>query len=72
MRTFQHWGASVQNWYWVEKYRGDEMDMPSSFVIRHVQTAISMGAEVLQIESYRYFFDNGEPRDVLSALWLAM
>lgn len=73
MSMFQHWGASIQNWYWPEQHYGsDEMDMPSSIVIRHVQTATSMGAEVLQFESCRYFFDNGEPRDIVNAACLAI
>ncbi len=73
MSTFQHWGASIQNWYWPEQHYGSsEMDMPSSMVIRHVQTATSMGAEVLQFESFRYFFDNGEPRDIVNATWVAI
>jgi cell division protein FtsB len=70
---FQHWGASVQSWYAVERLKLlDEMDMPTSLIIRHAQTATSMGAEVLQFESYRYFFDNGETREIAAALWLAI
>ncbi len=69
---FQHWGASIQNWYWVENRGYDEMDMPTSLIIRHLQTATSMGAEVLQFESSRYFFDNGEPRDIVTGVWLAI
>ena len=73
LNTFQHWGASIQSWYWPEKFEGSsEMDMPSSMVIRHIQTATSMGAKVLQFESCRYFFDNGEPRDIVNASWLAI
>ncbi len=70
---FQHWGGSIQSWYAVENL-GDssDMDMPCSMLIRHAQTAISMGAEVLQFESCRYFFDNGEPRDVTAAVCLAI
>lgn len=71
--TFRHWGASPQSWYWAEHHEGSsEMDMPTSLMIRHTQTAISIGAEVLQFEPNRYFFDNGEPRDIVGAIWLAI
>lgn len=57
--TFLHWGASVQAWYWTTTTGQDVMNMPIALLVQHAKTAQSMGAEVLQLEPYWYFFDNG-------------
>jgi len=67
---FQHWGGSIQSWYWKTHGYGSERDMPALRFMQHAVTAINMGAEMLEFEPYWYFFDNyGEPREVMHALW---
>jgi uncharacterized protein YoxC len=65
---FQHWGGSVQAWYWTTRYGSDLLDMPASLLVKHALSAESIGAEVLQFEPYWYFFDNGEARETLKLL----
>ena len=55
---FTHWGASVQPWYWADRYGGDPTSMPVWLLTWHALLAKNMGAEVLQFEPSWYFFDN--------------
>jgi hypothetical protein len=57
---FQHWGGSVQAWYWLTRYGSNPLNMPISLLIQHALSAKNIGAEILQFEPYWYFFDNGE------------
>jgi uncharacterized coiled-coil protein SlyX len=57
---FNHWGASVQAWYWTSYYNASLMDMPASLLSEHALAAKRIGAEVIQFEPYWYFFDNGQ------------
>jgi hypothetical protein len=65
---FQHWGGSVQAWYWTTRYDSDVLNMPISLLIQHALSAKNIGAEILQFEPYWYFFDNGEARENLKLL----
>jgi len=65
---FQHWGASVQAWYWTTRYGTDPMNMPISLLIQHALSAKSLGAEIIEFEPYWYFFDNGQPNENLRLL----
>jgi uncharacterized coiled-coil protein SlyX len=65
---FQHWGGSVQSWYWKTRVYGSELDMPISMLIQHALSAKNIGVEILQFEPYWYFFDNGEARENLKLL----
>ena len=56
---FQHWGGSVQAWYWLTRYGSNPINMPISLLIQHALSAKNIGAEILQFEPYWYFFDNG-------------
>ena len=67
-QTFQHWGGSIQAWYWETRYNSSLMDMPASLLIEHALFAKSLGAEVIEFEPYWYFFDNGEPNENLKLL----
>ncbi len=65
---FQHWGGSVQAWYYVTRYGTDPLNMPISTLTQHALLAKNMGAETIQFEPYWYFFDNGTPNDYLKLL----
>lgn len=67
---FNHWGESVQSWYWED--RELEGDMPVDLIVEHAVLARNMGAEVIQFEPYWYFFVNGEPRESMYAIWSAI
>lgn len=73
MQEFQHWGASVQAWYWVTRHEGSDcMNMPIPLMIEHSLLARDMGAEIIQFEPYWYFFDNGEARESLQRIVTAL
>ena len=65
---FQHWGGSVQAWYWTTRYGSDPLNMPISLLIQQVLSAKNIGAEILQFEPYWYFFDNGQANENLKLL----
>lgn len=65
---FQHWGGSVQAWYWATHGWVNPLNMPISLLIQHALSAKNMGAEILQFEPYWYFFDNGEAKENLKLL----
>jgi hypothetical protein len=65
---FQHWGASVQAWYWTTRYGSDPLNMPASLLIEHALSAKNMGAEVIEFEPDDYFFENGEATESLRIL----
>jgi uncharacterized coiled-coil protein SlyX len=65
---FQHWGGSIQSWYWQERGYGSEFDMPTSVLLEHTLAARKLGAEILELEPYWYLFDNGEPRENFQVL----
>jgi hypothetical protein len=67
-QTFQHWGGSIQAWYWTTRYDEDLMNMSPSLLIQHALSAKEIGAEILQFEPYWYFFDNGQANDNLKLL----
>jgi hypothetical protein len=80
-KMFQHWGGSVQAWYWETRHRGNystvpenppglsnPLNMPISTLIHHALSAKNIGAEILQFEPYWYFFDNGEAKENLKLL----
>jgi len=73
-KMFQHWGGSVQSWYWETYHRPNDdpfaltYQMPISLLIEHSLLAKYIGAEVIQFEPYWYFFDNGEAKDSLRLL----
>jgi archaellum component FlaC len=46
---FEHWGASVQSWYWNTHYSEDPADMPASLFVQQTLIAIYVGAELIQI-----------------------
>jgi len=70
----EHWGATVESWYWETRHRGlaahpeasvwEPNNMPVSFMICHAQEAVTMptvwysGAELLQFEAYWWFFEH--------------
>ncbi len=66
--TFQHWGGSIQSWYWQERNYGSEFDMPTSVLLQQTLVAKKLGAETLEFEPYWYLFDNGTPRENLQIL----
>jgi cell division protein FtsL len=66
--TFQHWGGSIQAWYWTTRYDSDPLNMPISLLIQHALSAKNIGTEVIQFEPYWYFFDNGEAKENLKLL----
>lgn len=65
---FQHWGGSIQSWYWVTRGLGNETEMPASMFLQHTLAAYNFGAEILQFEPYWYFFENGEPNENVKIL----
>lgn len=67
---FQHWGASIQAWYWDTRYE-DLLNMPISLLIQHTLAAKNIGAEIIQFEPYWYFFnsENGEITEKLEVLF---
>jgi cell division protein FtsL len=66
---FEHWGASVQSWYWNTQYSEDPADMPPSLFVQHTLIAIYVGAELIQFEPYWYLFDSeGQPTENLMLL----
>lgn len=65
---FQHWGASVQAWYWTTRTGQDPMDMPASLLVQQALSAKYIGAQILQFEPYWYFFDNGQTNQNLQLL----
>jgi hypothetical protein len=65
-QMFQHWGGSVQAWYWTTRYGSDPLNMPISTLIQHTLSAI--GAEIIEFEPYWYFFDNGQANENLNLL----
>jgi hypothetical protein len=66
-RMFQPWGGSVQAWYW-QRYDPNPLNMPASLLTQHALLAKYIGAEVIQIEPYWYFFDNGQANENLKLL----
>ncbi len=66
-QTFQHWGGSIQAWYW-ETRNSSLMDMPPSLLAEHALFAKTLGAEILEFEPYWYFFDNGQTNHNLTLL----
>ena len=66
---FEHWGASVQSWYWKEHGHGDETEMDPHLMINHAILARNMGAEIVQFEPYWYFFADGEPLETIRTMW---
>ena len=44
---FQHWGASIQAWYWDTRYDEDLQNMPRSLLSLHASVAKSAGAEII-------------------------
>ena len=67
-QTFQHWGGSVQAWYWETRNNSTLMDMPASLLTEHAVFAKSLGAEIIEFEPYWYFFNNGDANDNLRFL----
>jgi hypothetical protein len=65
---FQHWGASVQAWYWTTRYGSNPLNMPASLLMEHALSAKNMGAEVIEFEPDDYFFENGEATESLRIL----
>jgi len=66
---FEHWGASVQSW-WVNQTTGEAQDdLPIETVLEYAKLAKNMGAEIIQIEPYKYFFENGEPKETILKMW---
>jgi hypothetical protein len=66
---FKHWGASVQSW-WVDKETGeDRYDLPLETVMEYAKLARNMGSEIIQIEPYWYFFENGKPKEAMLTIW---
>lgn len=62
------WGASVQSW-WTDEQNGRHDDLPLEYVAQYARLARNMGAEIIQLEPYWYFFDNnGEPLATLHAI----
>ncbi len=55
---FAHWGASVQPWYWTDRYNVDVTTMPVWLLTWHALLAKNLGAEILQFEPSWYFLDN--------------
>ncbi|HLN44469.1 MAG TPA: hypothetical protein VK209_02055 [Candidatus Sulfotelmatobacter sp.] len=66
--TFQHWGGSIQSWYWQERSYGSEFDMPTSILLQQTLLAKKLGAETLEFEPYWYLFDNGIAKQNLEIL----
>jgi hypothetical protein len=66
---FEHWGVSVQSWYWEERGFGLEGDMPVDVMIEHAVIARNLGAEIVQFEPYWYFLVDGEPLETLRTMW---
>jgi hypothetical protein len=70
----EHWGATVETWYWETRHRGvfahpeasvfEPNNMPVSYMVCHAQEAVNMptvwysGAELLQFEAYWWFFEH--------------
>ena len=67
-QTFQHWGGSVQAWYWETRNNSTLMDMPASLLTEHAVFAKSLGTEIIEFEPYWYFFNNGDATDNLRLL----
>jgi hypothetical protein len=65
---FQHWGASVQAWYWTTRYGGNPADMPVSVLLQHTLEARNMGAELIEFEPYWYFYNEGQPNQNMKQL----
>ncbi len=68
-QMFQHWGASIQAWYWTTRHNeSDPLNMPTSLLIQHALSAKNTGAEIIEFEPYWYFFDNGQANENLKTL----
>jgi hypothetical protein len=68
-QTFQHCGGSIQAWYWETRNGiGTNMEMPASLLTEHAVFAKTLGAEIIEFESYWYFFNNGDANDNLRLL----
>jgi hypothetical protein len=68
-RQFEHWGGSIQSWYWGTRGYGSERDMPMYLLVQHAVVGRNMGAQMLEFEPYWYFFDNeGKPLIVTTVL----
>jgi hypothetical protein len=65
---FQHWGASVQAWYWTTRHGGNPVDMPISVLLQHTLEARNMGAELIEFEPYWYLYTNAQPNQNLKQL----
>jgi len=77
-----HWGASVQAWWWDthhnEAWTGEPqppgldnlLNMPASLMATHAQECRDMGGELIQFEPYWYFFNftDGKARDSLKTM----
>jgi hypothetical protein len=69
-KMFQHWGGSIQSWYWTTRNVGsDPMNMPISLLIQHALLAKNIGTEILQFEPYWYLFNNGQITENLRLLF---
>ena len=67
--NFQHWGASVQAWYWETYHNETLLNMPASLILEHYFSAEGLGAQIIQFEPYWYFFDNGTANENLKLLF---
>jgi uncharacterized coiled-coil protein SlyX len=67
-QTFQHWGGSVQAWYWEKRHNSTLMNMPAPLLTEHAVFAKTLGAEIIEFEPYWYFFNNGVANDNLRLL----
>lgn len=68
-QMFQHWGASIQPWYWYTTQNQDLMDMPASLILEHSFMAKGLGAQVIQFEPYWYLFEwSGVPNENLKLI----
>jgi hypothetical protein len=67
-QMFQHWGGSIQAWYWAERYNTTLQNMPPLLLVEQTLFAKQIGAEIIQFEPYWYFFNNGTPNENLNRL----
>ena len=58
--SFEHWGASVQPWYWTKRYNTDDvLEMLPSLMAQHALEARNSGAEIIEFEAYHAFLVEG-------------
>jgi len=79
---FEHWGGSVQAWYWDTRHNstwsGYEypsgldylLNMPVAWMVTHANECRDLGGQLIQFEPYWYFFGytDGKARDSLKTL----